>query len=58
MVIAVVSVFGKKRAHKQKALRAKVTGAATNIYADVRNFHPHSYSHLFNKIDIHTHIYA
>ena len=24
----------------------------------VRNFHPHSYSHLFNKIDIHTHIYA
>ena len=56
MVIAVVSVFGKKRAHKQKALRAKVTGAATNIYADVRNFHPHSYSHLFNKIDIHTHV--
>ena len=34
MVIAVVSVFGKKKAHKQKALRAKVTGAATNIYAD------------------------
>ena len=29
-----------------------------NVLTSYVIFNPHSYSHLFNKIDIHTHIYA